>query len=176
MRTIPAYVIGIRIDPDRAEPEWYTLWFEDEEGSNRVVTKGGRMQWAPRIDGALALGVHFDEQVQIDRPDLDGVCDIARTFFEISHLSTGHEALVLTALNLLDDMLDAVGHPLPTEAKLRLDQVVTRLTEGESVPEAVLAHGGAAPVVEAVLASLGRVLVWSDFVCDVATSSPDTTA
>ena len=44
-----------------------------------------------------------------------------------------------------------------------LDQVAVRLTEGSTVPEAVSAAGGIAEVIEAVLASLGRVTAFSDF-------------
>lgn len=161
MKAITAYLIGIRVDPGRVKPEWYTLWFEDGDGPNRIVTTNGRMQWASTIDGARALASHLDGQITME-PELDGVCDIATTLFEMANMSPGKEGLILNCLNLLDDMLITVNHPLPNDPKLRLDRVSGRLTEGVPLPEVVLAHGGATAVVEAVLASVGRVFVWSD--------------
>lgn len=62
-------------------------------------------------------------------------------------------------------MLITVNYPLPKEPKLRLERVSGRLTEGVPLPEVAAAHDGAKAVVEAVLASLARVFVWSDFTC-----------
>lgn len=164
MNAISAYVIGLRVNPDRAGPEWYSLWFEHPEGGHRLVANEGRLQWSSSIDGALALSALLDGQVSVDPPEFDGLCDVASTLYEVASLSPGKEAAVLNCLNLLDDMLLTVGHSLPSEPKLRLDRVSGRLTEGTSLPEVVLAHGGTAAVIEAVLASLGRVFVWSDFI------------
>lgn len=162
MKATTAYVIGIRVDPGRVDPEWYTLWLQDEDGPNRIVTQDGRMKWASTVQGARALFSHLDGEVTIE-PELDGVCDIATTLFEVANMSLGKEGLILNCLNLLDDMLITLSHPLPADSKLRLDRVSGRLTEGVPLPEVVSAQGGAPVVLEAVLASVGRVFVWSDF-------------
>lgn len=165
MSAITAYVIGLRVDPDRVDPEWRTLWFE-QDGANRIPTKNGRMQWSSNVDAAVALARLIDGDVSFGGGKLGAVCDVASTLHDIANGTTGNEALVLDSLNLLDDMLITVNHPLRKGPKLRLDGVSGRLTEGVSLPEVVAAHDGPTEVVEAVLASLGRVLVWSDFTCD----------
>lgn len=157
-------VIGVRISPDVVEPEWHTLWCDPGDGPNFIVTRGGRMQWSSTVEGARALAVH------VDRPfsgggDLESVCDVATTLHDISRKLAGNEVVVLDCLNLLDDMLITVNFPLLKEPKLCLDRVSGRLFEGMPLPEVLEAHGGSKAVLEAVLASLGRVLIWSDLTC-----------
>lgn len=159
------YVIGIRLNPDRPDAEWYTLWYEHDEGPNRIVTNDGRMQWSSSVHGAHELAVLLPNDVSLD-PVEPSVCDVACMLHDIANGSTGNEALVLDSLNFLDDLLITVHHTLPKEPKLRLDRVSGRLTEGISLPDVIAAHDGANAVLEAILASLGRVLVWSDFACD----------
>lgn len=168
MSGINASVIGVRVGTDHAEPDWYTLWCDHGDGPNRIVTRDGRMQWSSTLDGARALSAHLQGPVSISPGELDGVCDIAWALYEISNLSSGNEMVVVLCLNLLDDMLVTVDHPLLEEPKLRLDRLTGRLIEGVSLPDAVAAQGGASAVVEAVLASVGRVFVWSDFAADRA--------
>lgn len=161
-----AYVIGMRVTPDSAGPDWYTLWCDVGDGPNLIVTKDGRMQWSPTVDGARRMAELIDGEVWTDPAEPNAVCDVAGTLHDIASGTTGNEGIVLDTLNFLDDMLITIRQTLPEEPKLRLDRVSGRLTEGVSLPDVVAAHEGTTAVLEAVLASLGRVFALSDFSCD----------
>jgi uncharacterized protein (DUF1786 family) len=78
--------------------------------------------------------------------------------------SEGDESLVLLFLNLLDDILKTAGQVLPSETQRLLDRLSAILTEGTTLQVAVESLGGSPDIIEAVLACLGRVFVWSDLV------------
>ncbi len=165
MRPSTAYIIGLRLSPERENPEWYTLWFENASGQNRVVLKNGRIQWSSSIEGARNLGHEIPDLIGVGESTFDAVSDAAGTLYALQRSSEGDESLVLLFLNLLDDTLNTAGQVLQPETKRLLDRLSAMLTEGATLQAAVESLGGSQGVIEAVFACLGRVLVWSDFVC-----------
>ena len=102
-----AYVIGLRLNPDRAGPEWFALWSEEPDGSSRMATRDGRVQWASTPE--RAHGLRRADQRLIGETEVDGVCDVALVLHRLASSETGDEGDVLDALNLLDDAVNTTG-------------------------------------------------------------------
>jgi hypothetical protein len=162
---IVGYIIGIRIGPDHSDPDWFTVWYENASSQNRVATRNGRIQWVSSLEAVRVLTFDSGDVDYTIRPKLDGVCDVAGALHQITGGHAGDETVVLLFLNLLDDMLLTVRDLLPSESRRLLDRLVVRLTEGASLPEAVEAAGGVPQIVEAIMASLGRVFARSTMTC-----------
>jgi hypothetical protein len=159
------YLIGIRVDPDTEIAEWFTIWFEDEAGQNRVVAQDGRVRWARTAIQAR----NFAETVLEGRyragSEVESVCDVAGSLHAIASSESGSEGVVLVCLNFLDDLLKTIGHSSDLPDREILDRLVVLLTEGESLGTAVDLVGGRPVVIEPILASLGRLFTWSTFRC-----------
>jgi hypothetical protein len=161
------YIVGLRLTPEESDPEFFTLWFEDETGKNRVACVGGRIQWASSAHASRSLtDSGYDLTGLLDKDlELDSVCNIPHLLYGLTQPDEADEKIVLLALNLLDDLVCCVEHPLPIQLQATLDRAVARLSEGATVREATV-DVGTNDAVEAVLASLGRVLAFSDFTVD----------
>ena len=163
MKVDDAYLIGLRLSPERGEPDQFTLWFEDAAGQNRVPRRDGRLQWAATPSAARRLAD--------DEYDLAGaaaaaaeevsVCSVPGLLYALTNPSDGDDRTVTLALNLLDDLVNCTPTPLPPAAQRSLDMMVKTLTEGDDL-RAGLGPAGSGAAVEAVFASLGRVLCFSD--------------
>ena len=167
MKPDRGYVIGLRLTPEEPDPEFFTLWFEDETGKNRVACRGGRIQWASSAHSTKSLTDSRYDLTGIleENLELDSVCNIPHLLYGLTRPGEADGRIVLLALNLLDDLVSCVEYPLPSQMQATLDRVVARTSEGATLREATVdvATGDA---VEAVLASLGRVLAFSDFNVD----------
>jgi hypothetical protein len=167
MKPDRGYVVGLRLSPELSDPEFLTLWFEDENGKNRVACVRERIQWVSSVDG---IGRLTDSRYDLtdlvaETLELDSVCDIPNLLYGVTHVDEVDETVVLLALNLLDDLVFCVEYPLPHKMQVILDRIVVRITEGATLRDAVI-DVGVDDAVEAVLASLGRVLSFSDFDVD----------
>ena len=162
MKPDGVYIVGLRLKPDETEPELFTLWFEDERGKNRVARVEGRIQWALTLDEAKHLtDSECDLSGSIDA-ELDSVCNIAHLLYGLQHPGEVDEMVALLALNLLDDLVLSIDYPLPRKMQKMLDRIAVGLTEDKSLSE-TLGDSTPSDAIEAVLASLGRVLCFSDF-------------
>jgi hypothetical protein len=167
MKPDQGYVIGLRLSPEKSDPEFLTLWFEGENGKNRVACVGERIQWVTSVNRLRLLAdSRYDLTNLLEQNvDLDSVCNIPNLLYGLTHPGEVDAGVVLLALNLLDDLVFCVEYPLPHELQAILDDIVVRISEGSTLSDAV-AGVGPNDAVEAVLASLGRVLTFSDFNVD----------
>lgn len=158
-----SYLVGIRLDPDTSDADWYTVWFEDDFGQNRVVMRDGRVLWASDPDAARDLGASvLGQGIAVDAREVS-VCDVAGALYAIAEDKPGNEGVVLMCLNLLDDIVRGLDYGPPVPNGEILDQLVTQLTRGEALRPAVETAGGKRAVIEPILSSLGRVFTWSTF-------------
>lgn len=159
------YLVGLRVDPDTETAEWFTVWFEDEAGQDRVLDRSGRALWMREPAAACELGqAVLDGRYSIGS-EVESVCDVAETLYAIASRVSGSEKTVLDSLNLLYDVLNTVGQSSELPSKRVLDQLVVHLTTGEPLPTAVDRVGGPAAVIEPILSSLGRLFALSTFEC-----------
>jgi hypothetical protein len=160
------HLVGVRLNPDRSTPQAFTWWFEDEQGRNRVASIEARIQWAlsPGAAGSLRdSGYQLPAPTSaLVTPDVDAICDVAQLLHSLSTPDDDDGPAVLLALNLLDDLIDTIEQPLAAEHRRTLDGIVVHLTEGTALADALLGYRNE-DVIEAVYASLGRVLAFSDF-------------
>ena len=160
-----AYVVGIRIDPGTEVADWFTVWFEDDAGQNWVVSSDGRAQWSRTVEDARQLASTVLENRYAVGPTVDSICDVAASLYAIATGETGSEGVVLMCLNLLDDVLNTIGHASDLPNAEVLDRLVTLITEGEPLTTAVDRVGGKPAAIEPIVASLGRLFTWSTFRC-----------
>lgn len=159
------YLIGLRVDPDTAVADWFTIWLEDDVGQNRLAAQDGRVQWARAVDEARGFARTVLEGRYMVGPEVESVCDVAGALYAIAWGESGSEGIVLDSLNILDDVLNTVGRPCGLPNGEVLDRLVVLLTEGESLATAVDRVGGRPVVIEPMLASVGRLFTWSTFRC-----------
>jgi hypothetical protein len=159
------YVIGLRLSPEVDSPELFTIWFEYDSGDSRVAAHEGRLQWVFAVSEVSQVTDDEYDLATDDRmrTDHDAVCDIANLLYSIQSGADDSNAKVLDTINLLDDLLIAVGNPLPTDSGELLTRMIVGLTEGDSLSSVVPPENRSATI-EAVFASLGRVLAFSDFI------------
>lgn len=157
------FMVGLRLSPDRPDPDFYTLWFDGDDGKARIASVDGRLQWSQDPGTAWRLtDSEYDLYSAVtEGMELDSVCSIPGLLYSLTHPDDADSRLVSLALNLLDDFVHTTGHRLPNDVQSVLDQIVVRLTEGEPLREAI--SGRENEAVEAVMASLGRILCFSDF-------------
>ena len=155
-----AYVVGLRLDLAASNAPWYTLWFEEADGTNHLASHDGRLIWTPTADAARDLAP-TGVRVPVVSSD-PALCDVALVLRAVAAGEVGNEAEVLDSLNLLDDAVITVGQrDVPGVATL--DRLVKELTEGRPLPEAVQTVGGSDSVVQPIFNTLGRVFASSVF-------------
>jgi hypothetical protein len=159
------YVIGLRLSPDVDAPELYTIWFEYDSGDSKVATRAGRLQWTFTVSQVSRIADDEYDLVTDDhaRSDYHAVCDVANLLYSIQSGADDSNVKVLDSINLLDDLLIAIDNPLPADGEKLLARMVVGLTEGGSL-SSVVPPENRAGTIEAIFASLGRVLAFSDFV------------
>lgn len=164
MKADAVYVVGLRLDPDRLEPELYTLWFEYDGGESRAAARSGRLQWVfSATDVDLVRDDDYDLGAgRVHSMDDSVVCDVATVLYAVQRGAGDNDLEVLNSINMLDDFLIAVANPLPDEPQRLLGTMRVGLTEGESLGQVVPPPARKATI-DAVFASLGRVLAFSDF-------------
>ena len=161
-------MVGLRLSPDSADPEWYTLWVHDaDDEQTRMATDELRLVWAPTANAALALERYLPAGSRsLPAPEVNAVCDIATTLWAIDAQEDGSESGILTSLNLLDDAVISIQRRVGLPGGAVLDRLSSALTQGESLTSTVTLFGGKSAVIEPIIASLGYVFAFSNFMCD----------
>lgn len=157
-------VVGLRVAPDTEDADWYTVWYESEEGPDRVAMIGDRVRWMFSESAARAVALErcgHDDPASVEREPV--ICDIAGAMQAIKNDREVSERQVLITLNLLDDFILNIAQPPELPRARVLDHLVVLLTEGEPLASAVERVGGQEAVIEPILGSLGRVLNWASF-------------
>ena len=91
------YLMGVSGSTPRPEvADWYTLWFENQAGQDRVVTRDGRIRWARTPAGAQAFSDSHDGGQTTEEPEVEAVCDVAELFWAVSSGEPGFEGSVST--------------------------------------------------------------------------------
>ena len=84
------HLIGIRVDPDTEVAEWFTIWFEDQEGRNRVAATDGRVQWARAALQASNFAEGLTGRYEVGS-EVESVCDVAGSLYAIASGESGSE-------------------------------------------------------------------------------------
>jgi hypothetical protein len=169
MTSRTAFTLGLRLDPDSSEADWYTAWYEDDEGRNRVALRNGRVFWAQRAArvrqfGAPLVPANFgfaDEEG--DGVEQDLICDVAGTLYAVAHRSPDHEVVVLHCVNFLYDIIGSVKVGLLDPDTRVLDRLAAELTLGDDLSSAVDRVGGTAATIAPIFSTLGRIFAFSTF-------------
>jgi hypothetical protein len=123
------YLFGFRIDPDREEPEIYTLFIYGEQ--ERPLVADGNIVFFSRPDlilSALKLCEIDTSQLGIPPTEVSLVCDIAETLHLISYKDIDDSATILNCLNTVFDLVKATSVPLPNDYKRVLYSLADHLT------------------------------------------------
>jgi hypothetical protein len=157
----PTYIVGIRVNIDGPECDFYTVWFEGEDEKDRVATRNGRIQWVRRVEKIRLIE---DSAYSWDSvPDeLRAVCGISSMLHSISNTIEGDPNVVGLAIDLLGDFIYSCPDPLPAPQLKILDALAVGLFEEQELSTLVPSDHFQA-VADAVMAGLGRVFAFSDF-------------
>lgn len=162
----PAYAVCLRLGAGSGFPELHSLWFEDEQGRNTIVSDGSRLRWErteplARVlaNGPISLTVSDDPEVTYD---------LSETIEDLLRLSAGAELRVLNCLNFLDDLAIQLGTDISEEVDSVMVQAVKRLTEGESLSQLCEAVGGPSRVLELLYTYVGCVVSHSSLAAAVS--------
>ena len=149
-------MVNLRLDHSAAWANLYTLWFEDLTGRNSVVTRNGRLRWVGDEPSARLLvdelpGLVVDEE----EPALFDVIQVRN---DLTYQTSGSEMRVLNCLSFLDDLILQQEVAIPDGHISTMDQIIFRLTVGESLNELYDAVGGVSKVVELLDWQIERVV------------------
>lgn len=154
-------------------PDLYSLWFEDSEGRNSVLSQNQRICWV--TTPALARRVANDDGELVVADDGPVVYDIYEAVEGLTNPRDGSEMRVLSCLNFLDDLVLQLAIEVPEGTNSTMVQVITRLTEGETLDDLFNAVGGSSKVLDVLYGYVGRVVTHSsllEFAAGVEPGSP----
>lgn len=123
------YLFGFRIDPDKEDPEIYTLFIYGEQ--ERPLVADGYIVFFSRPELALsALKLCEIDTSQLGMPPAEValVCDIAETLHLIRYKDIDESATILNCLNTVFDLVKAILLPLPNDYKQVLYSFADHLT------------------------------------------------
>jgi hypothetical protein len=122
-------LVGFRLDPDREDPEVYTLILEDEKDrplvANDQILFFNKPELAP---GALELSDPDFKRHGPPPKEVDLVCDVAECLYLITSENADPSATIINALNIIFDLVQATKLPMPAEYKRALYTFADHLT------------------------------------------------
>lgn len=124
----PVWLIGFRVDPDREQPEFYTLVIGDDE---RPLLADGRIVLF--TDPELATEALELADIDVHRlgplpSEVCLVCDVAEALYLLDSQTVDPSATIINLLNTLFDMVKGVGEVMPPEFKKVLYPLADHLT------------------------------------------------
>ena len=162
----PVFVIGLRLSPERTDPDLYTAWFEEGDSGKSVVARlDGRLQWATSYESIVEIrDSTCDLAETLDGlSELNVVCSIPALLYAITNPLDADWPAAYLAVDLLGDLVYSTSYPLPNCMQGALDRLSVGLFEEVNMP-VLVNEIGSDVLVEGVLSSLGRILCFSDYV------------
>ena len=123
------WLIGFRINPEREDPEIYTLIAHRDK--DRPLVVDNQIVFFTRPELAIKALELADPNIKKLGPppkDVDLVCDLAETLYLIDSKDIDPSATIINFLNTLFDLVAAIDTPIPSEYKQVLYSFADHLT------------------------------------------------
>lgn len=154
------YLFGFRIDPDREDPEIYTLFIYGEQ--ERPLVADGYIVFFSQPDLAIsALKLCKIDTSQLGMPPTEValLCDIAEMLHLIRYKDIDDSATILNCLNTVFDLVKATLLPLPNDYKRVLYSFADHLTFEQEFASFLTQHEIERSMIEnAIMWCMGAVM------------------
>jgi hypothetical protein len=161
------YLIGFRVDPAVAGPQFYTLIGSEGE-VERPIMRGDRILFFRRAEDALKALTTSDNGFSDMRPaptELELLCDVSEALYVANQRNEDADGLLFELIAVFDDLLRAVKLTVPADYTKALAAIAERLGESPEFASFLSASGLTREKLEdALLWCVGAVVVKSSWV------------
>ncbi len=124
------YLVGFRINPASAEPEFYTLFVLESQNDRPLLHEGRILFFAATSDAPSALELSENDMARLAPApiELEIICDVAQALHIANAQDEDADGVLLEAIALFDDMIRAIQINVPAQYMSVLSALSERLS------------------------------------------------